>query len=271
MKKFLALLLCLSLVFSCACASAVTFGELQDMLRTDDSDPDAQTEGSGSGLLITCTAQDGLTVLDCNCIIDAEDYSSFLDCYVYAVVRNDGSEPVAVDGSILVTDTKGNDVEEQSYLFAEPDVLNPGEVTFIAEELLITRTETVSLPEHLASLSLTVCADPYAYSTDAPVHTTVSAELAEDVDIFGLPANVVRFTITNDTGAPLRTPSVAAALYDSDGKLVMTVNADTGYDMVILPAGGTLIIQSELYSYVATYLEQTGRTLSAIDAIAYGN
>ena len=38
MKKLFALLVSLCLVFSCACASAATFSELQDMLRNGSSE-----------------------------------------------------------------------------------------------------------------------------------------------------------------------------------------------------------------------------------------
>ena len=52
---------------------------------------------------------------------------------------------------------------------------------------------------------------------------------------------------------------------------MLTLEGDTGFDTVILPEGGTLIIESELYSYVADYLAQTGRTLGTVEAVAYSD
>ena len=277
MKKLLALLVSLCLVFSCACASAATFSELQDMLRnggTEETDPPVEPADAAvpqTDVQFTLSAQDGLSILDVNCIVKAEDYSSFIDCYVYAVIRNDGDSPVAVDGEIVLTDGDGSTLEEQSYLFARPDVLAPGDTAMIAEYVLLSKTDAVTMPEQVAGVALSVYADPYAYSTDAPAHVQVAAELTRSLDIYGDMVDVVRFTLTNDTGAPLRNPSVAAAVYDTEGRLVLTVEADTGSDTVILPEGGTLIIESELYSYVADYLAQTGRTLGAVEALAYGD
>ena len=190
---------------------------------------------------------------------------------MYAEIRNDGDSPVAVDGEIVLTDGDGSTLEEQSYLFARPDVLAPGDTAMIAEYVLLSKTDAVTMPEQVAGVALSVYADPYAYSTDAPAHVQVAAELTRSLDIYGDMVDVVRFTLTNDTGAPLRNPSVAAAVYDTEGRLVLTVEADTGSDTVILPEGGTLIIENELYSYVADYLAQTGRTLGAVEALAYGD
>ena len=277
MKKLLALLVSLCLVFSCACASAATFSELQDMLRsgsTEETEAPVEPADAAvpqSDVQFTLSAQDGLSILDVNCIVRADDYSSFIDCYVYAVIRNDGDSPVAVDGEIVLTDGDGSTLEEQSYLFARPDVLAPGDTAMIAEYVLLSKTDAVTMPEQVAGVALSVYADPYAYSTDAPAHVQVAAELTRSLDIYGDMVDVVRFTLTNDTGAPLRNPSVAAAVYDTEGRLVLTVEADTGSDTVILPEGGTLIIENELYSYVADYLAQTGRTLGAVEALAYGD
>ena len=277
MKKLLALLVSLCLVFSCACASAATFSELQDMLRsgsTEETETPVEPADAAvpqSDVQFTLSAQDGLSILDVNCIVRADDYSSFIDCYVYAVIRNDGDSPVAVDGEIVLTDGDGSTLEEQSYLFARPDVLAPGDTAMIAEYVLLSKTDAVTMPEQVAGVALSVYADPYAYSTDAPAHVQVAAELTRSLDIYGDMVDVVRFTLTNDTGAPLRNPSVAAAVYDTEGRLVLTVEADTGSDTVILPEGGTLIIENELYSYVADYLAQTGRTLGAVEALAYGD
>ena len=277
MKKLLDLLVTLCLVFSCACASAATFSELQDMLRsgsTEETETPVEPADAAvpqSDVQFTLSAQDGLSILDVNCIVRADDYSSFIDCYVYAVIRNDGDSPVAVDGEIVLTDGDGSTLEEQSYLFARPDVLAPGDTAMIAEYVLLSKTDAVTMPEQVAGVALSVYADPYAYSTDAPAHVQVAAELTRSLDIYGDMVDVVRFTLTNDTGAPLRNPSVAAAVYDTEGRLVLTVEADTGSDTVILPEGGTLIIENELYSYVADYLAQTGRTLGAVEALAYGD
>lgn len=277
MKKLFALLVTLCLVFSCTCASAATFSELQDMLRsgsTEETETPVEPADAAvpqSDVQFTLSAQDGLSILDVNCIVRADDYSSFIDCYVYAVIRNDGDSPVAVDGEIVLTDGDGSTLEEQSYLFARPDVLAPGDTAMIAEYVLLSKTDAVTMPEQVAGVALSVYADPYAYSTDAPAHVQVAAELTRSLDIYGDMVDVVRFTLTNDTGAPLRNPSVAAAVYDTEGRLVLTVEADTGSDTVILPEGGTLIIENELYSYVADYLAQTGRTLGAVEALAYGD
>ena len=274
MKKFFALLLCLCLAFSLSSASAATFSELQEMLRTGDSDTADQAQNttpSGDGTQITCSAKDGLTILDANCILDTEDYSSYIDCYVYAEIRNDGSSPIAVEGNIVVTDAEGNALEEQSYVFANPDVLAPGECAFLAEYMLVEKTSSVSQPSQVAGVALSVYADPYAYSTDAPARAKVSAECVRDLNDYGIEADLVRFIITNDTGAPLRNPTVAAALYDTEGRLVLTVEGNTGFDTVILPEGGSLIIECELYSYVTDYLAQSGRSLASVYALVYGD
>ena len=270
MKKYLALLLGLCLALNLACASASSFGELQNMLRGGSTE-ETSAANAGAGFAMTFNAKDGLTILDGNCVITADDYSSFIDCYVYAVIRNDGGSPVAVEGGIVATDAQGNTLEEQNYIFACPDVLAPGETAMVAEYVLISKTDSVTLPGHVAGVALSVNADPYAFSTDAPARVPVEAEITRSLDDYGSMVDVVRFTLTNNTGAPLRNPSVAAALYDAEGRLVLTVDADTGYDTVILPEGGTLIIESELYSYVTDYLAQTGRTLATVEALCYGD
>ena len=268
MKKLLALLVSLCLVFSCACASAATFSELQDLLRsgsTEETETPVEPADAAvpqSDVQFTLSAQDGLSILDVNCIVRADDYSSFIDCYVYAVIRNDGDSPVAVDGEIVLTDGDGSTLEEQSYLFARPDVLAPGDTAMIAEYVLLSKTDAVTMPEQVAGVALSVYADPYAYSTDAPAHVQVAAELTRSLDIYGDMVDVVRFTLTNDTGAPLRNPSVAAAVYDTEGRLVLTVEADTGSDTVILPEGGTLIIDCQDMHILSFFL----RFLSIISA-----
>ena len=136
---------------------------------------------------------------------------------------------------------------------------------------MLSKTDAVSLPEHVAGVGLTVYADPYAYSTEAPAHVQVAAEVTRSLDIYGDMVDVVRFTLTNDTGAPLRNPHVVAAVYDAEGRLVLTLKGDTGYDTVILPEGSTLIIECELYSSVTDYLAQTGRTLGTVEAVAYSD
>ena len=275
MKKLFALLVSLCLVFSCACASAATFSELQDMLRNGSSEDTpvepADAAVPGTDDQFTLSAQDGLSILDVNCIVRADDYSSFIDCYVYAVIRNDGDSPVAVDGKIALTDGDGSILEEQGYLFARPDVLAPGDTAMIEENMMLSKTDAVTMPEQVAGVALSVYADPYAYSTDAPAHVQVAAELTRSLDIYGDMVDVVRFTLTNDTGAPLRNPHVVAAVYDAEGRLVLTLKGDTGYDTVILPEGSTLIIECELYSSVTDYLAQTGRTLGTVEAVAYSD
>ena len=276
MKKLFALLIGLCLAFNCACASAATFGELQNMLRNSDTEetpaePAGQTGEAQDNGLMTLNARDGLTVVDGNCILMTEDYSSFIDCNVYAVIRNDGDSPVAVDGEIVLTDAQGNTLEDQSFLFPYPDVLAPGETAVITENLMIEKTGSVTKPEQVAGVALTVHADSYTYSTEANVHAQVAAEITQSVDNYCSTVDVVRFTLTNDTGAPLRNPHVVAAVYDAEGRLVLTLKGDTGYDTVILPEGSTLIIECELYSSVTDYLAQTGRTLGTVEAVAYSD
>ena len=275
MKKLFALLVSLCLVFSCACASAATFSELQDMLRNGSSEATpvepADASVPGTDDQFTLSAQDGLSILDVNCIVTADDDSSYIDCYVYAVIRNDGDSPVAVDGEIVLTDAQGNTLEDQSFLFPYPDVLAPGETAVITENLMIEKTGSVTQPEQVAGVALTVHADSYTYSTEATVHAQVAAEITQSVDNYGSTVDVVRFTLTNDTGAPLRNPHVVAAVYDAEGRLVLTLKGDTGYDTVILPEGSTLIIECELYSSVTDYLAQTGRTLGTVEAVAYSD
>ena len=275
MKKLFALLVSLCLVFSCACASAATFSELQDMLRNGSSEDTpvepADAAVPGTDDQFTLSAQDGLSILDVNCIVTADDDSSYIDCYVYAVIRNDGDSPVAVDGKIALTDGDGSILEEQGYLFARPDVLAPGDTAMIEENMMLSKTDAVSRPEQVAGVALSVYADPYAYRTEAPGRVQVAAEITRGLDSFDEEADVVRFTLTNDTGAPLRNPYMAAALYDTEGRLVMVVEANTGFNTVILPEGGTLIIERELYSDVADYLARTGRTLGTVEALAYGD
>ena len=276
MKKLFALLIGLCLAFNCACASAATFGELQNMLRNSDTEespaePAGQTGDAQDNGLMTLNARDGLTVVDGNCIMKTDDYSSYIDCYVYAVIRNDGESPVPVEGEIVVTDAQGNTLADQSYLFPNPDVLAPGETAVISENLMVEKTGSVTQPEQVAGIALTVYADSYAYSTEAPAYAQVAAEITQSIDGYGSTVDVVRFTLTNDTGAPLRNPHVVAAVYDAEGRLVLTLKGDTGYDTVILPEGSTLIIECELYSSVTDYLAQTGRTLGTVEAVAYSD
>ena len=184
MKKIVALVLTLCLVLTSTAAMATSsFDSLQQMLRggntAETTAPDvavpeetvAPAPEAEENSLVTVDASNNLSVPDVNVIVSTEDYSSFIDCYVYAIISNDGDKNIALDGSISVKDTEGNLLEEQSYLFPTPSVLEPGATAVLVENMLVSKTDTVTLPEHIGSIELTVMKDKYGDDTKVPVYT----------------------------------------------------------------------------------------------------
>lgn len=284
MKKILALMLALCMVLGCTCASASTFDELQNLLRGGSSEPAAVNEpiaadpapaapaAQPADSVLTIEAKDGLTVLQSSYIMATEDYSSFIDLYLYVVVRNDSGANIAVDGEVHIFDKANAEIDDQSYLFPRPSDLAPGEVAYLRENILVSKTDAAKLPGDVGAIKVTLCSDGYPQYAEPAEHVSVQAAYTRGYDMLGNPSdNVIRFTVTNNSGKDLVSPTVAGAVYDQNGKLLLVASESLSLTTVVIPAGGTIMMDCELMSYELEMIQQRGATIGTIEAVAYAD
>ena len=285
MKKILALMLALCMVLGCTCASASTFDELQNLLRGGSSEPAAVEEpiaaapaapaapaAQPADSVMTVEAKDGLTVLQSSYVMETSDYSSFIDLYLYVVVRNDSGANIAVDGEVHVFDKANVEIDDQSYLFPRPSDLAPGEVAYLRENILVSKTDAAKLPGDVGAIKVTLCSDGYPQYAEPAAHVSVQAAFTRGYDMLGNPSdNVIRFTVTNNSGKDLVSPAVAGAVYDQNGKLLLVASETLSLTTVVIPAGGVIMIDCELMSYELEMIKQRGATIGTIEAVAYAD
>lgn len=275
MKKWIALLTALCLVFSCTCAMATsTFDQLQDLLKnksgttgTAPEEPVAEAEDTG---FITSECLSGLTVVNSGYFIQ-DDSRSFIDLYLYVEVRNDGSNVIALDGSIQVTNKEGTVVEDQSYLSFSPSVIAPGETAYLGDSLLISKDDGAASAEELGGVHLVVQSDRYSSNPQALTYVESTAEVTEGFGLFGS-ATVMRVGVANTTDKPLVAPGVVAALYDDEGRLVYVEDASLGSALAtaIVPSGSSFVLDVEILRDFMEWAEETDCDVASIVSIAYG-
>lgn len=285
MKKLIALMLTLCMVFTCSMAMASTFDSLQQMLRGGDANateaPTAAPEATAAPETPAASAEtdtvvgdcaDGLTFVQGNVIAKTDDNSSYIDCYVYAEIRNDGDKNIALDGGIVVADAEGNVLDEQSYLFPYPSALAPGETAYVMESLMFEKTDAVTKAEQIASVKVSVHADEYTSDPELPVYTACEVSYGPGVNAYGMEVDgLTSFTVTNNTGADLKNPRVIAALYDTEGKMIYVTSELVGsFNTLRIPDGGSFMLDCEEFYFVSDWMEANGIVPGSIQCLAFG-
>ncbi len=275
MKKWIALLTALCLVFTCTCAMATsTFEQLQDLLKNKNnaSDPASQEPAAEAedGGFITSECLSGLTVVNTGYFIQ-DDSRSYLDLYLFVEVRNDGKNVVALDGSIQVINKDGAVVEDKSYLSFSPSVIAPGETAFLGDSLLISKDDGAATADEVGGVHLVVQSDRYASNPQALTYVESTAEVTQGFGLFGS-ATVMRVGVANTIDKPLIDPGVVAALYDDQGRLVYVEDASLGSSLAtaIIPSGSSFVLDIELLRDFMEWAEQTDCDVASIVSYAYG-
>jgi len=275
MKKWIALLTALCLVFACTCAMATsTFDQLQDLLKNKSGvsvpaaeEPVADEEDSS---FITNECLSGLTVVNSGYFIQ-DDSNSFIDLYLFVEVRNDGKNVVALDGSIQVNNKDGMVVEDKSYLSFSPSVIAPGETAYLGDSLLISKDDGAASAEELGGVHLVVQSDRYASNPQALTYVESTAEVTQGYGLFGAAA-VMRVGVANTADKPLVAPGVVAALYDDEGRLIYVEDASLGSSLAtaIVPSGSSFVMDIEILRDFMEWADQTDCDVASIVSVAYG-
>ena len=248
MKRILALLLSCCLLLTCVSALA---------------------EDTIFNTPLEAEASNGLTYVSGSAYALTDDYSSYINCYVYAEVRNDGASGIDLGGTMEAMDAAGN-VLDTTYISAMPSYIAPGEVAYVSGSFFIAKMEDVTGPEDIASVKLTVGRDFYAYSGQISMVENVTAEMATGLNFLDMEQDVFRITINNDTDRELFNPHVVAAAYDTDGKLlcfaIETFILSAG---IHIPAGSSLILDLTLPYDSARACEQNNVQITEVRCLVY--
>lgn len=247
MKRILALLLSCCLLLSCVSALA--------------------EDGTASDSMLVAEASDGLSVVSSSMYLMTNDDSSYIDCYVYAEIRNDGSNGMEIDGTLEALDAEGS-VIETSYLTS--NYVAPGGVAYLASSFLILKTDTVKAAGDIANVRLTIGKDPYGYGYQTNVFENATVEMATGTNFLGFEQQVFRVTITNDSDKELYKPRVIVAAYDASGKLLFlseeTFILSAG---IHIPSGSTLILDLDLPYNAAQWCAQNDVSVAEVRCLVY--
>lgn len=223
MKKLLAILLSCCLLTACVSALA-------------ESAEEAPAD------LLAVEASNGLTVVTGIVYFDDDETSNYIDCYIYAEIRNDSDVEMEIDGLVEALDAEGT-VVNYDYPSLLPSCVAPGGVAYLSSSLWIAKTETIATSADIASMKITVGKNLYGYGQQIRLLDGMTAEMAQGVNFLNESQPVVRVTIVNNTDSEIYKPCVVAGAYDEAGKLLFMVNETFVLSSGIhIPAGSTLIL-----------------------------
>lgn len=230
--------------------------------------------------LLTFTMPDGLTVLTAHVILDIGP-DSYNGMEFYAECRNDGDEPICLDCDILC-DADGWSEKGRQYLYCNPYVLRPGQTGYLRGymefvEYWMVGREYVAL-EELLRLEIRLFASDESLRIEDDIrmpHVTTSVErLDPPQDSGGIIWQMLRVTITNDSGEDFFDPFIAVGAYDAQGRLLYVPpdGAMDGIEMetvLIIPDGGSLIVDVPVYAGTGEKMEACGEEAAGYRCIVY--
>lgn len=276
MKKIFCLVLALCMLMACTCASASTFDALQDMLRNSGNAP----ETSQAPAVTEAPAQNGFFVTDCQDGLGVSQYNVFtlestnyVYVYMYMEVTNNGDRAVEVDGEIAVMDAAGTVVKDQSYLYAYPSVIAPGETAYVDEYVMVAKKDTIASGADIAQVKLSLFRDAYNREPTLPTYTQSAAEVGSGVNRYGNQVdNMYRVAVLNNSGADLVSPYVAIAMYDAAGQLLYVDHDHVeGSGTLTIPNGNGFVVTNYMESDIREYFAQNGMVVKSIKSVAYGD
>lgn len=181
--------------------------------------------------------------------------------YYYAVVTNTSDEPEEINDLLFeIKDSGETSIESTSKFKLYPEILEPGQSGWLVISQDVKDIDSRSVIDHYA---LTITSKK---NDDEAVRLlTAGAEyLEEDEDEN---EDVLRATVTNSGADNVFEITAAVAARDAEGKLLYVASAAT--KDIGLPAGGSLLIRSEIKSDIVDALEDAGVEVASAEAVAY--
>ena len=183
--------------------------------------------------------------------------------YLYAQVENTGDKSIEYsDGLFELYNEDGDVLASNSYLTCCPRVLQAGETGFIYATYL--KAEGTSNPADVADYSVSVTGKGKGSYVVRRFPSTVRVETVSDK--YSTEINMY-VTITNDTNETVYDVDLAAAIKDSEGKVVY-VGSDSLYNVGI-PAGGSVEVELGVSSSIVAYFLECGFTAEIVECVAY--
>lgn len=221
-------------------------------------------------------AEDGLTVLSTH-VVGELDYLGF-----YAELRNDGDIPVQPDYMVCIGDCSLEMSYEEQRYDCSPWIVQPGQTAYFYGTIPL---DSYCEDKGLDDLSMDVlqyvrirCFDGWSYEErDEPTSVlpvTATVEEIEPPECEEWVWKALRVTIVNASGEDFCDPEVAIGAYDAQGRLLFVARpAENGAyrndDMLVIPDGGSLIIDRYVHYSIGEDLEACNLEIAEYRCIVY--
>lgn len=212
-------------------------------------------------LLLTC----GASLASGKLSVDTENFiipGGWLDYgYCFAKVSNVGDKPIKVNAGVFeIYDDNGEALSSSDYLYAYPDILQPGEYCYTTIHADLEESQLAVASDYM--LTITGKSENDKVITRLPVECTYVPNATEG----WWTRNILSATVTNNTDQTLFDIRIVMALLDADGK-VLYVNSSTCYQG--LTAGSTIVFDDDVSTTYLDYYAAKGVEIAGWDAIAY--
>ncbi len=193
-----------------------------------------------------------------------EPYEGSFYAYIYAELTNTGDKPIEfANGLWEIYDAEGEALNSDDWLYCYPDVLEPGQVGYLAT---YTSLDEVASVEDAADYMLTVNGKAAKENPNVALPATVEYVFTE-----GSYRNTHELiaTVTNDTDAPVYNFRVLFAVKNAEGKIVYVDDVMPSY-VGIMP-GTSVQVKCDLsYDNVVEALLANGLiTFDNLSVVAY--
>ncbi len=198
-----------------------------------------------------------LTIVEDNFYV-REKYDHSLEGIYLAKVQNNTDVPLYLSsGTIVLKDADGGEAGKSEWLNDYGSrCVDPGEVSFVSLRADVSDGASV------ADYEVTLSTPSQFWGKDVAVEVT-GTELNLGNDYF----KYALVTVTNSGEELLGGISVAAAIRDSEGKLIDIATKSLYNDQ--LPAGSSIIMWADIDSYAVDYCQANNLTISDMEAYAW--
>lgn len=230
MKRLLCVILALTLAITCA-ATAFAAGKLK-------------------------VAEENLEVY--------EAYSGY-DAYLYAVMTNEGDDPVEFNaGMFEVLNPDGDSIDANEYISCMPSIINPGEKGYVRDYISVDDAESA---DYIADYSFTSSGKTADENTNVAIDCTATVAMRPYSYTSTTKNMTAVLAVTNNTDETLYEINAVFAIHDADGKLIY-VDYISPYNVGILP-GSTIELVSQINSEAVEAWEKNGVKPASIESYAY--